>query len=186
MLPILTFLILMNTTPICDFPEEKDHSALVEIVHKRAYTLQTLIAPEDPLDIVRAAEEVSNKFEIDIALVFAVIEIESRYSKRAKSKKGCMGLMQVSKSTGKYMAEKLDIINYNPFNIRHNLLVGIGYLKELIEQHKDLKAAITVYNKGIVNWLDNPKNSRYSHGVVRRYKYLKSLIKKENGLTCNK
>lgn len=184
MLPILTFLIFMNTAPMCEIPIEKDNYALVEVVHKRAHTLQTLIAPQDPIDIVRAAEEASHKFEIDVALVFAIIEIESRYSKKAKSKKGCMGLTQVSKSTGKYMANKLGIVNYSPFNIKHNLLTGIGYLKELLDQYKDLKKAITIYNKGIVNYLDNPTISRYAHGVVKRYRYLKSMIKKENDLSC--
>ena len=184
MLPIITFIIFMNSAPICEIPIKQDNYALVEVVHKRAHTLQTLIAPQDPLDIVRAAEEASNRFDIDVALVFAIIEIESRYSKKAKSKKGCMGLTQVSKLTGKYMANKLKITNYNPFNIRHNLLTGIGYLKELLDQYKDLKKAITIYNRGIVNYLDNPKISRYSHGVVKRYKYLKSVIKKEDNLSC--
>jgi soluble lytic murein transglycosylase len=105
--------------------------------------------------------------------------------KRVKSKKGCMGLIQVSRSTGRYMAEKLGIKNYNPFDVKHNVLVGIGYLRELLDQFGDLKTAITVYNRGIVKWLDNPTPSGYSHGVVKRYNYLKKLIKKENGLTCN-
>lgn len=184
MLPTLALLFTLTTEPICDFPPQKDPSALIEVVHKRSFKLQTLIAPQDPLDIVKGAEEASEKFEIDIALIFAIIEMESRYSKKAKSKKSCMGLTQISKPTFKYMKGKLNV--NNPFDIKQNILAGIGYLKELIDQYHDLKTAITIYNRGIVNYLDNPKTSRYAHGVVKRYKYLKSLIKKENGLTCNK
>ena len=187
MIQILAFFLYTNfQKPMCYQPAQQDNLALVEVVHKRANTLQTLIAPQDPLDIVKAAEEASNKFNVDIALVFAIIEIESRYAKRAKSKKGCQGLTQVSKSTGKYMAEKLGIVKYDPLNIRHNILVGVGYLRELLDQFKDLKPAITIYNRGIVNWLDNPVHSRYSHGVMKRYNYLRKLIKKEDGLTCQK
>jgi soluble lytic murein transglycosylase-like protein len=159
--------------------------ALQEVIEKRAFVLKTDLEPYDSEQIALTTLEVSKEFNLDISLILAIIELESRYEKRAKSKKGCLGLTQVSKRTGKYIANKFDIKTYSLTTIKDGILIGVAYLKELLIQFKTLPAAITIYNKGIVQWLDNPKTSGYAKKVIKRAKYLKSLIRKENNeITC--
>jgi soluble lytic murein transglycosylase-like protein len=190
MLSTLALFIFLNTQGINSCQETliqpQDPDPVTEVVFKRAHLLQTSLAPQDPLDIVKAAQEAKGRYDVDLALVLAMIEIESRYSKRAKSKKGCLGLLQVSKSTGRYMAEKLGLDPRNLTEVRNNILVGMAYLKELLIQYGDLKTAVTIYNKGIVNYLDNPTVSGYSRAVMRRYDYLKKVLAKPQGIECHK
>jgi soluble lytic murein transglycosylase-like protein len=159
---------------------------MMELIEKRAFVLQTHLEPFDSEDIATAVMAAREEFRIDPALILAVIEIESRYEKKAKSKKGCKGLIQMSKWVGKSIAGRLNIENYNIFDIRTNIRMGGYFIRELLDSYKDVRKALTVYNKGIVKWLDNPHVSGYSYSVAKRFHLLKGLMRRENDLTCNK
>jgi soluble lytic murein transglycosylase-like protein len=157
----------------------QDAIPLQEVIEKRAFVLRTDLEKGDSAEIATVTAEVSKRFELDSALILALMEFESRYSKKAKSKKGCEGLTQVSRSTGRYISKKLQLNKYSLTSVKDSILIGIAYLKELIIQFKDPKAAVTIYNKGIVKWLDKPKTSGYSKAIMKRYRYLAAHIKKE-------
>jgi soluble lytic murein transglycosylase-like protein len=183
---ILALILLFNTNAVnrCLAPEPANVVPLQELVEKRAYVLQTPLESTDSYEIAAAATDVGIKFKLSPAFIIALIEIESRYSKKAKSKKGCKGLVQISKRTGKYLIDKFGIVG-DIEEIKNNIYLGVAYLHELIEQHGPLLKALTIYNKGYGNWVNNPEISGYAFAITKRYNYLKHLIH-DDGLTCRK
>jgi hypothetical protein len=95
--------------------------------------------------------EKARKYDVDPALVVAVIEQESRFKPRAKSHVGARGLMQLMPRTGRWMGAR-DL--YNP---EQNIDAGVKYIKYLDKRFNgDVKKIIAAYNGG--------------EGNVQRYK----------------
>jgi soluble lytic murein transglycosylase len=88
-------------------------------------------------------KEASKKFGVDSALIKAVIKAESDFDKRAVSRKGAVGLMQLMPST----AKKMDV--GNPFNPGDNIFGGTRYLSLLLSRFdNDVALALAAYNAG--------------------------------------
>ena len=86
----------------------------------------------------------SRRYNVDPALIKAVIKVESHYNPYAISYKGAKGLMQLMPVTLKAMGAK------DPFNPEHNIDAGVRYLKKLlILFDNDVKLALAAYNAGI-------------------------------------
>jgi soluble lytic murein transglycosylase-like protein len=78
---------------------------------------------------------------VDPQLVRAVIQVESAYQQRARSRKGAMGLMQLMPET----AREYGVID--PYDPQSNIEAGIKHLKALLQRFpKDL--ALAAYNAG--------------------------------------
>lgn len=84
-------------------------------------------------------------FEVDPALVHAVLNVESSGNPRAISTAGAIGLMQLIPSTAKRFGVSKDML----FNPDSNIKAGIAYLKWLMILHNNNKVlAIASYNAG--------------------------------------
>lgn len=92
--------------------------------------------------IERIIREVSEKYEIDSALVKAIVTVESNSNPKAVSKKGAKGLMQLMPSTAREL--KVD----RPFDPRENIVGGVKYIKGLMASYGDLRLALAAYNAG--------------------------------------
>jgi soluble lytic murein transglycosylase-like protein len=86
-------------------------------------------------------ESVALRHGIDPFLVHAVVEAESNYEPRAKSRVGARGLMQVMPATA------LDFGIRNLYDPQSNLEAGVQYLKFLLTRF-NLTQAIAAYNAG--------------------------------------
>jgi hypothetical protein len=75
-------------------------------------------------------------------LVRALIQVESGYKPRARSRKGAMGLMQLMPSTARAYKVR------NPFDPKTNIEAGIKHLKGLIERMGGVDLALAAYNAG--------------------------------------
>ena len=83
------------------------------------------------------------KYNVDPALVAAVIEQESRFRPKAKSPVGARGLMQLMPRTGKWMGAS------NLYDPEQNIDAGVKYIKYLHQRFNgDLKKTIAAYNAG--------------------------------------
>lgn len=83
------------------------------------------------------------KYNVDPALVAAVIEQESRFRPRAKSPVGARGLMQLMPRTGRWMGAQ------NLYDPEQNVDAGVKYIKYLHKRFDgDLKKTIAAYNAG--------------------------------------
>lgn len=91
---------------------------------------------------------VSSSNGIDPRLVHAIVEVESNYQPRARSKKGAKGLMQLMPATARQYAVR------DPYDPKTNLEAGVRHLKDLLSRF-DVTLALAAYNAG--------------EAVVRRY-----------------
>jgi hypothetical protein len=79
---------------------------------------------------------------VDSALVRAVIAVESRFNRYARSHKGARGLMQLMPDT----ARRYGVANsYDPWQ---NIKGGTAHLRDLLDEFKDLNLALAAYNAG--------------------------------------
>jgi transglycosylase-like protein with SLT domain len=114
------------------------------------------IAELDPAGSVTAAQhlrlETNARFDpiiqrvareqgVDASIVRAVIQVESGYEPRARSRKGAIGLMQVMPATARQYGLR------NPYDPAANIEVGSRHLKSLLDR-LPLKLALAAYNAG--------------------------------------
>ena len=87
--------------------------------------------------------EKAKKYDVDPALVAAVIEQESRFKPRARSHVGARGLMQLMPRTGRWMGAR------NLYDPEQNIDAGVKYIKYLDKRFDgNLKNIIAAYNGG--------------------------------------
>ena len=79
--------------------------------------------------------------DVDARLVHAVIEQESNYEARARSKKGARGLMQLMPATARQYGVR------NSYDPKSNIEAGVRHLKALLSR-LDLPVALAAYNAG--------------------------------------
>ena len=85
----------------------------------------------------------AQKYGVEFKLVWAIIEVESRFNPQALSGKGAAGLMQLMPAT----AARYGVTNRH--DTAQNLEAGIHYLKDLLDQHQgNLTLALAAYNAG--------------------------------------
>jgi len=87
--------------------------------------------------------EFSKKYEVDFALIKAIIRAESGFNPGAISRKGAKGLMQLMPET----ASRLNVSNI--FNPRENIEGGVRYFKYLLSLFdNDVRLSLAAYNAG--------------------------------------
>jgi soluble lytic murein transglycosylase-like protein len=86
-------------------------------------------------------DRVAFEQKVPAGLVRAVIQAESNYHERARSRKGAMGLMQLMPGTARQFAVA------DPYEPRSNIEGGIRYLRSLLDRF-ELPLALAAYNAG--------------------------------------
>ena len=86
-------------------------------------------------------DKVAAEQGVPVKLVRAVIQVESAYQERARSRKGAMGLMQLMPETARQYGVA------NPYDPVSNVEAGIKHLKSLLER-LPLTLALAAYNAG--------------------------------------
>jgi soluble lytic murein transglycosylase-like protein len=84
----------------------------------------------------------SSHYEVDPALVKAVVAAESNFELTAVSKVGAQGLMQLMPATAREMGVQA------PFKASENLRGGVKYLREMLNRYGDVDRALAAYNAG--------------------------------------
>jgi hypothetical protein len=99
-----------------------------------------------PADITKYDDLISSasrKYNVDSALVKAVIKAESNFNHKAVSPKGARGLMQLMPAT----ANSLEV--RDSFHPEKNIDGGVRYLRYLLNLFRgDLSLALAAYNAG--------------------------------------
>lgn len=87
--------------------------------------------------------EFSRKYNVEFALIKAMIRAESGFNPLAISRKGAKGLMQLMPET----ASRMNVSNV--FNPRENIEGGVRYFKYLLSLfNNDLQLSLAAYNAG--------------------------------------
>ncbi|MBQ9833343.1 MAG: lytic transglycosylase domain-containing protein, partial [Clostridia bacterium] len=96
--------------------------------------------------------EFSKKYELEPALVAAVMHCESGNQSDSVSIKGAIGLMQIMPETGEWIAHKLNIEEYSAemlYDPRVNVEMGCWYLNFLKQRfNNNFTNFIAAYNAG--------------------------------------
>jgi len=88
-------------------------------------------------------ERAAQRYNVDPALVKAIIMAESNYNPRAVSSRGARGLMQLMPRT----AEALGV--QDSFDPEHNINGGVRYFRKLLDRFNgDVELALAAYNAG--------------------------------------
>ncbi|MFL6013250.1 MAG: lytic transglycosylase domain-containing protein [Gaiellaceae bacterium] len=128
----------------------------------------------------------AQNYDLNPALLAAVIETESKFRADAKSSSGAIGLMQILPSTAhgiavhtggsRFRTEDL----YNPeINVRY----GAWYLRHLLDKYDDERTALAAYNAGqdnVDHWRANGQGIAFSETrhYVRRVEHLRTLYRR--------
>jgi len=87
--------------------------------------------------------EVSRKYQVDFALIKAIIRVESGFNPTAVSHKGARGLMQLMPGT----ASQLNVSN--PLDPQQNIEGGVRHFKYLLSRFdNDVRLSLAAYNAG--------------------------------------
>jgi soluble lytic murein transglycosylase-like protein len=107
---------------------------------------------EEVAVLARTLVAEARRHRLDLALVMAVMHVESRYQNFAISPAGAIGLMQILPSTGEELARREGIPwqgSQTLLDPATNVRLGIVYLRELSDRYRgDLRAALAAYNWG--------------------------------------
>ncbi len=133
------------------------------------------------------AAQIAREYDIDVALMLAIIHTESNFNPLAVSKNGAAGLMQIMPGAGRDLGlkvpqyknrrkPKLDPNIDERFDPHKNLHGGLTYFKMLYEKHlNNLTLALGAYNVGPAKVkIRGPLISRgkiYAKKVINRSQY---------------
>jgi soluble lytic murein transglycosylase len=102
----------------------------------------------------------AENYDLDPALLAAVIYRESKFDAGARSRSGAIGLMQLLPTTAKGIAVhtggsrfRVDDLYDPEINVRY----GAFYLRRLLTKYGDMRLALAAYNAGQANvdgWLE--------------------------------
>jgi soluble lytic murein transglycosylase len=142
-----------------------------------------------PLEYDSIVRGHAQNYDLDPALLAAVIYQESKFRPRVKSKSGAIGLMQLLPDTAKGIAVhtggsefRVDDL-YNPeINVRY----GSWYLRHLLDKYDDERTALAAYNAGQQNfdeWRRDGRGIEFSETrhYVDRVEELKTLYRRGYG-----
>jgi soluble lytic murein transglycosylase len=118
-------------------------------------------------------------YDLDPALLAAVIYRESKFDARARSSSGAIGLMQLLPDTAKGIAvhtggSRFRVADlYDPeINVRY----GAFYLRRLLTKYGDVRLALAAYNAGQAN-VDEWRAQGKGIGFAETREYVDSVLK---------
>ena len=135
------------------------------LIHSKAWKLRPSYNGEFNDHIAAAA----TLHGVEVALVRAIIQVESSFDHQAISSKGAQGLMQLMPDTARRMGVT------NAFDPRQNIFGGVRYLRFLLDMFRgDVALAAAAYNAG--------ENAVLRYGGIPPYKETRNYVEKVQSL----
>ncbi len=135
----------------------------------------SLIHAKDSSQFDHLIREFCQRYQVDFALIKAMIRAESGFNPYAVSRKGAKGLMQLMPAT----AYRLNVVDV--FNPKENIDAGVRYMKYLLGLfNNDLRLSLAAYNAGekLVSELRTIPPYRETVEYIRRVQsYYQSYLK---------
>ena len=115
-----------------------------------------------PVCYIDSINDFSKKYELEPALIFAIVNTESGFNRFAISSRGAIGLMQLMPATAQFIACELKIKNFNDdqlFDSNTNIEFGCFYLRYLSNKFDTDEKILFAYNAGEGRLLNHLKNN---------------------------
>ena len=143
-----------------------------------------------PLKYEQIVRGHARNYQLDPALVAAVIYQESKFHADAQSESGAIGLMQLQPETAKGIAIRTGGSRFQTSDLyvpEINVRYGSWYLRHLLDKYDDEKTALAAYNAGQRNvdeWRAEGKGIQFSEtrDYVDRVEHLKGVYHDAYGL----
>lgn len=120
-----------------------------------------------PLKHWEVINENAREYNIDPYLILSVIKAESNFQTHAISHKSAYGLMQITGSTGEWIAEQMKIENFTIdqlYEPERNISMGCWYINNLRKEFGDnMDVVLSAYNAGrgnVQKWLKDEEHSK--------------------------
>ncbi len=128
-------------------------------------------------------------YDLNPALLAAVIESESKFDATARSSAGAVGLMQLTPSTAEGIAKYTGGNGFRVSDLTNpeiNVRYGAWYLRHLLDKYHDERTALAAYNAGQQNvdrWLQAHETIQFpeTQAYVDRVERLKGIYRKTYG-----
>ncbi|HEY7207610.1 MAG TPA: lytic transglycosylase domain-containing protein [Gaiellaceae bacterium] len=132
----------------------------------------------------------ARNYDLDPALLAAVIDQESKFHADAKSSTGAIGLMQLQPTTAKGIATRTGGTRFRVSDLYDpeiNVRYGAWYLRHLLDKYGDERTALAAYNAGQRNvdtWLHERSGIRFpeTRAYVDRVERLERIYRRAYGL----
>ncbi len=99
-----------------------------------------------PADLTALVYDVALREGIEPELAFRMVNLESGFNARARSRADAFGLAQVQIATARFYEPRITAEQlYEP---EKNLEIGFRYLRDLLETYGDVRLALLAYNRG--------------------------------------
>ncbi|HRU41015.1 MAG TPA: lytic transglycosylase domain-containing protein [Candidatus Diapherotrites archaeon] len=164
----------------------------VLLIYAAVLNIPSLLKLLYPIEHKEIIIKYGQMHKVDPLLLAALIKTESNFEPRAESRKGAKGLMQITPSTGEWIAKTIGVNNFNEdmlFDPETNIMLGSWYIEHLTNYYKgSFELVFAAYNGGRGNvdkWLKDKNLS--SDGMTldtipfsETKKYLEKLKKNYN------
>ena len=132
----------------------------------------------------------ARNYQLDPALLAAVIYQESKFKADARSQSGAIGLMQLLPATAQGIAVHTGGTRFRTsdlYNPEINVRYGAWYLRHLLEKYGDERTALAAYNAGqdnVDHWRADGGGIRFgeTRAYVDRVEELKGIYRRAYGL----
>lgn len=142
--------------------------------------IQKLVYYDVPLDkdLQKHIITVSESYNIEPSIIFAMIERESRFKPNVIGDNGrSYGLMQIQQRWHQDRMKRLGVTDLlDPYQ---NVLVGIDYLAELFSMNEDVEWVLMAYNGGLAyanKLTGSGKVSAYATGVLEAAREMRGAV----------
>jgi soluble lytic murein transglycosylase len=131
----------------------------------------------------------ARNYQLDPALLAAVIYQESKFKADARSTSGAIGLMQLLPATAQGIAVHTGGTRFRTsdlYNPEINVRYGAWYLRHLLQKYGDERTALAAYNAGQDNvdrWRADGGGIRFgeTRAYVKRVEELKGIYRRAYG-----
>jgi len=132
----------------------------------------------------------ARNYDLDPALLAAVIYQESKFKANARSSSGAVGLMQLLPATAQGIAVHTGGTQFRTSDLYDpeiNVRYGSWYLRHLLEKYGDERTALAAYNAGQDNvdrWRASGSGIQFAEtrAYVERVEELKDIYRRAYGL----
>lgn len=136
-----------------DFREQPEEQQDVAEIRKQSSYWQALY----PFPYTQTIEQWAQQRQLNPMLVTALIRQESRFESKIRSIAGATGLMQVMPETADWVADQLELKQYNLEDPKDNINLGTWYLDYTHREYADNSLlAVASYNAGpgsVADWI---------------------------------